>query len=414
MSFKINPSTKLEPKNNFNSINILLNSSSLQFLLSPIRSRRILIKIIWIIFLFSSLFLCVYYVVLNTLEYLNFDTTTSIYEIDEKQSEFPTISVCSTRGKSLEITMLSFYFNNEKLLNDWQNHLEFYDDTSYGKCFRFNSGKNMLNQSVPIKYSKISGVEPALYTRFYSHNTNLDFGELIVSISNKSMIPSTIFNRGHIISSGSYNSFIMKRIVDKKLEYPYNDCYNDIFKYTLNSTVIDFMKSKNWSYSYKECVKICRNLKYNETNNCGCYLNSLDEEALNECYYDANAVIKNCTSNFWNSFNKLDVCSDYCIRKCDTYTIEIREKEQTIAGYGNLTNIYTDFKTFENLTKNFFSIRVYYEDLKYTLITQHPKCELFDLISNIGGTMGLFLGFSFISFLEIFELIAELFFVFFF
>jgi len=33
------------------------------------------------------------------------------------------------------------------------------------------------------------------------------------------------------------------------------------------------------------------------------------------------------------------------------------------------------------------------------------------LISNIGGTLGLFIGFSFISVLELFELIAEYIFV---
>ncbi len=58
-----------------------------------------------------------------------------------------------------------------------------------------------------------------------------------------------------------------------------------------------------------------------------------------------------------------------------------------------------------------FKIYIFYEDLKYTLITQKPKIELFGLISNIGGTLGLFIGFSFISVLELFELIAEYIFV---
>jgi hypothetical protein len=42
------------------------------------------------------------------------------------------------------------------------------------------------------------------------------------------------------------------------------------------------------------------------------------------------------------------------------------------------------------------------------LIQQQPKIELFDLISNVGGALGLFLGFSFISLLELFEVLAEL------
>ena len=48
-----------------------------------------------------------------------------------------------------------------------------------------------------------------------------------------------------------------------------------------------------------------------------------------------------------------------------------------------------------------------FSDLKYTLITQKPKIELFGFISNIGGTLGLFIGFSFISVLELFELLVE-------
>ena len=53
-------------------------------------------------------------------------------------------------------------------------------------------------------------------------------------------------------------------------------------------------------------------------------------------------------------------------------------------------------------------IYVYYDDLKYTLITQQPKTLLVDLVPNIGGILGLFVGTSFLSFVEIIELIIEL------
>ena len=55
--------------------------------------------------------------------------------------------------------------------------------------------------------------------------------------------------------------------------------------------------------------------------------------------------------------------------------------------------------------------RIYYEDLKYTWINQQPKIELFGLISNIGGSLSLFVGISFISFLELFEVFTEIFFI---
>ncbi len=70
-----------------------------------------------------------------------------------------------------------------------------------------------------------------------------------------------------------------------------------------------------------------------------------------------------------------------------------------------------NFETYEYLTKTYFSLAVYYKDLKYTLITQQPRMDLFDLISSIAGILGLFIGFSFITCLEIFELIFEVIFI---
>jgi hypothetical protein len=77
----------------------------------------------------------------------------------------------------------------------------------------------------------------------------------------------------------------------------------------------------------------------------------------------------------------------------------------------NDSHDYRGFNTYENVSKTFYSINVYYQNLKYTLISQHPKTELFGLYSNIGGTLGLFLGFSFISIIELFEEVAEFLFI---
>ena len=53
------------------------------------------------------------------------------------------------------------------------------------------------------------------------------------------------------------------------------------------------------------------------------------------------------------------------------------------------------------------TVIIYYESLKYTSIVQEPKMKEFDLVSNIGGTLGLFAGVSFVSFFEFGELIIE-------
>ena len=66
------------------------------------------------------------------------------------------------------------------------------------------------------------------------------------------------------------------------------------------------------------------------------------------------------------------------------------------------------FENYEQVQKRFVSVKIYFNEMKYTFISQKPKTEVVDLVSNMGGTMGLFLGVSFLSFVEIFELIVEI------
>ena len=65
------------------------------------------------------------------------------------------------------------------------------------------------------------------------------------------------------------------------------------------------------------------------------------------------------------------------------------------------------FQTYEQVSKHFSSILIYYKELKYTLISQEPRTMLFNVISNIGGILGLFLGISFLSFMELVEILFQ-------
>lgn len=149
-----------------------MSTSSLSFLLSPIRSKRILIKLIWIIFIFFFFIASIYFVILDIFDYLSFDITTSIYQINEIESQFPTILLCSNEEpiKLDSFKLISLRFNYQEYSN-WKNHVEIYLDTTYGKCFRFNSGLNLTNQSIPIKYSKKSRLNYGFWFEF-SLNSN--------------------------------------------------------------------------------------------------------------------------------------------------------------------------------------------------------------------------------------------------
>jgi len=398
-------------KNYKKSINEILSISSLAYLLSPFRSKRLLIKIIWSLFLLLFFFGSIHYAILNILDYLKYETTTSIQTIYEQEPEFPTVSICSKIDSKFEIKILDIWFNNENLTNEWKNHIEQYSDVYFGKCYRFNSGLNWTNQSIEIKKSKRVGSDDGFWLILYA-TTVYDLSDLIILFHNYTENPINIFRKGSIISSGTNNFFLVKRTLDQKLESPFNSCLKDINQFAFNKTIIDYLNNKNRKYSQFECFNICFNTNFNQTNPCHCYLTSLDEEPYHKCGNN-----NSCYEKFNKNFKQTEKCSHLCPLECDQYSYEIFHTPHKIIGSGringfnDLNYVYSflpQFETYENVSKTYYLINVYYEDLKYTSISQQPKIELFGLISNLGGILGLFIGFSFISCLEIIEILAEL------
>ena len=67
--------------------------------------------------------------------------------------------------------------------------------------------------------------------------------------------------------------------------------------------------------------------------------------------------------------------------------------------------------SFEDLKRSVLSLKIYYSNLEYTEISQQAKFETWDLASNLGGILSLFLCLSFLSFFYLFQLIFEVFIV---
>lgn len=64
--------------------------------------------------------------------------------------------------------------------------------------------------------------------------------------------------------------------------------------------------------------------------------------------------------------------------------------------------------TDEALKKSLLQLNVYYGELSYEVYSESEKTSLVDLVSGIGGTLGLFLGMSFLSFVEFIDLIVQI------
>lgn len=66
--------------------------------------------------------------------------------------------------------------------------------------------------------------------------------------------------------------------------------------------------------------------------------------------------------------------------------------------------------TYEFLKSHMLELSVFYGELGYEKYEEFAKMDAVDLISDIGGTLGLFLGMSFLSFVEIIDIIIRIFF----
>ena len=113
------------------------------------------------------------------------------------------------------------------------------------------------------------------------------------------------------------------------------------------------------------------------------------------------------------------LCGDDCPLECDSVTYlavpssviypsdmfaaQLKRNSDVQEKFNGRTNITT-----EELRSNLLVINVFYSSLSYQSFTESPKTQVVDLVSNIGGILGLFLGLSFISFADFFDCVFYL------
>ena len=71
------------------------------------------------------------------------------------------------------------------------------------------------------------------------------------------------------------------------------------------------MENKNWKYTKNECMRLCTNLIFNETNNCKCHIKQLDEDFWFKCYdFERDDHLKECFIENWTQITNEDKCDN--------------------------------------------------------------------------------------------------------
>ena len=363
------------------------------------KNKSYFLRFYWLFFIAVGSSLSAWYIYDTVTGYLSYQVVTRIESIYEQPMRFPTVSFCPHKTNFFENTSFNSIFTKcnfrlETLMPELEKHFEEFYTQDYGKCFRFNSGKNMAGKSIPILNSTVGGRDDSLYM-WLNQNTGL-----VIWIHEPNLPPNIErfhnLNNGLYASSGFGTQFILHKIEEKRLGIPYHNCYEDVSTFPLNKTLIKFIQSKNETYSQVNCFKLCFEIDYISNNYCNCQNTSLGN-VWQDCFVKLEKQdLSGCTHmkkiKFYRS-SVIDKCQEYCPLECSTVSYAITY---------NLMNY---------LPSTTPTVIVYFDNLRYTSITQEPKMKDFDLISNIGGIFSLFIGLGFVTFFEIGELVIESLFV---
>jgi hypothetical protein len=214
------------------------------------------------------------------------------------------------------------------------------------------------------------------------------------------------------LNIGMELNLAITRTFSQKTPHPYSEC-KDLASF--NSTYYSILKELNISYSQYECLKLCLQKKINEI--CGCYYPKYlkSSKSLEIC---SNLTQLDCVYSQQSFFDFDEFCLEQCPLECDTITYDVQMSSLAYPSnsvYKNLLQNATFVQEFQNYTGEAFflasirdyvvSLKIFYPSTSYILITQMPKTGFFDLLAQIGGSLGMLLGFSIFHLIEFFEII---------
>jgi hypothetical protein len=196
----------------------------------------------------------------------------------------------------------------------------------------------------------------------------------------------------------------------KNLGSYYSNCRKDLKNWVRND-IYDYFESNKKYYTRKDCVDYA--IQKEIKKECGCISLNVFEFGIDAKY--CNKSQNGCEIKFFSSFDDRD--ASICPFECDSFKYI---SKTSLNSFTPTSDIYNNLKRIENdtyfndfhlkkLKKNssLYYIHFYYDESYVTEIIETAKYTWINLISNLGGTLGLFLGMSLLSFVEIFEFLFK-------
>jgi hypothetical protein len=170
------------------------------------------------------------------------------------------------------------------------------------------------------------------------------------------------------------------------------------------------------------CYLACYNIIY-LVQKCNCYDPSLPNwsilKSTQPCLSFFDSLCAQQAYFYFFSHDVKKVCQNECPLECNSvdYATSVSYASYPSKVYGSILaknpQLQAKFISgsnasaidFNDLKETLVAFNVYYDDLSYKSFIELEKTSLVDLVASIGGTLGLFLGMSFLSFVELIDLL---------
>ncbi|KAK2148638.1 hypothetical protein LSH36_488g04037 [Paralvinella palmiformis] len=246
-----------------------------------------------------------------------------------------------------------------------------------GNCYTFNSKQQASTTSKYLstmsgrRHGLEVGVTLGLSDAFRAAD---GVAGAVVVIHSKDSIPFPE-DYGTVLTPGVFNAISIRLVKLKRLPLPYTDCINQDVDASLKDVYITLY---NATYSKTGCQKTCHQRHVIDTCQCALpyyprYGLTFDDKIVSLCdddNEDDNMMKKIYPNQFPVSMDDSDPYADIKIIK-----------------------------------QNFMKVAIYYEDLNQELVSQIPVYTAFQFAGDVGGMLGLWIGFSAMGMVQLIEFI---------
>ncbi|CAF2079938.1 unnamed protein product [Rotaria magnacalcarata] len=303
---------------------------------------------------------------------------------------------------------------------------------TYGMCYTFNAKlKNIDNGG--IRYNSDNGANGLLQLALYAHEQQyvpsmINATGIVALVHDNSEVPN-VEMESVFLAPGRHHKLGYKKVMSTFLSSPYTTCTDTVgpgLQILLNE-----YNGADYAYSQYHCFTAC--IQAYTYENCGCgnpnFWNiqavvTLDSQKTinislcnmsNPCPGERRTMLMN-TVSIWNEY-----CSD-CTGECSATDFTIKSSSLLTPQSAMLADIKrfvessniplsSNWSTswISDIQSNYVALDVAYASFRTDVYTQQATLGPVDVLSNVGGQTGLWIGISFLSMLEIVEMIYRLF-----